>query len=74
MSAEPNALGRPLIGVNEKLSEASANFLIGRTITGVRNEMIFLDNGFGIYLDQEEINHINEHTDPIPEQEDDQTD
>jgi hypothetical protein len=43
-----------------KLSEYAIDMLVGRTIHSASDNWIKLDNGLVIYLDDSEIEHIND--------------
>ena len=43
-----------------KLNEATIEMLVGRTIYSASDNWIKLDNGLVIYLDDNEVEHLND--------------
>ncbi len=55
-------------GITINLTELSAKYLVGKRIERVSEGAIHLDDGKAIYLDQEEIESLNEYTEPLEEE------
>lgn len=60
--------------MKQTLTPRTVAYLVGKTIVRVSEEAIHLDDGKAIYLDQEEIMHLNEYVDPFPEKDDETND
>ena len=48
------------MATTKKISDETKNGIVGKTIVKVGDNWIQLDNGLRIYLDEDEVNHIND--------------